>query len=561
MALDNKISNIGDSLIVSVVLKYTGVVTLSDYTEDVNGLTAARTADRRFRYSLDNILWSEWQPLNSTYLSQVTEIALGVMYIEVEYTRTGTETSGEIEFLGIELSATCERIDTLSPAAANTIFKNIIDRESTRETSLNLFKKLYFRGILPGYITRGDNGSLEEDREFATLFSTVSDFFAMFLEYFKDFGNINDNPDVLREYLRSNGIIFNDKDVTVEELQYLVQNSIQEIRKRGTSLTLRRSGDVLPDGSTVPVNGELIRLLNSKTPDEFLSEIVPKENLGWNIGNSSPMYRGTCETAGINKTPESTEELVDITKFPTFGNVTNNSGAFRVTIPFTASVGSTAGIGRPNTLTDIRQFLIPVDHELDYEIVFDLNYDYYGLGNFWGLEFSIEGFDISKNKISEAFLGSNSGSPNSSFFSLELGENVDGMRIRGAIHAYRSDFNSDYSDNTGHGSGLIFNNPLVKYIYPTIKFSKDDANIGTTLIADIYNFKIRPMVRGKNILPKIGENEGVCHSLCFTGLSNVFYIYARNKNVSMTTKEIEDFANRYLLSYNSVNIFQLLNNY
>jgi hypothetical protein len=70
-------------------------------------------------------------------------------------------------------------------------------------------------------------------------------------------------------------------------------------------------------------NGEYLRLIcYSNKCDEFIYNIVNIKDFGWNIYNSSPLYKGLDDQYGtIVKAYESVKDFTDLTKYPWFSEV------------------------------------------------------------------------------------------------------------------------------------------------------------------------------------------------------------------------------------------------
>lgn len=75
--------------------------------------------------------------------------------------------------------------------------------------------------------------------------------------------------------------------------------------------------------------------------------------------------------------------------------------------------------------------------------------------------------------------------------------------------------------------------------------------------AYIWNYKIRPAVRGTNIVPLRNGVEN-SHSLGFLECPPLLYMYARNNNNSQSPQEITDIIDKYLLPFNMTMIMQML---
>ena len=126
--------------------------------------------------------------------------------------------------------------------------------------------------------------------------------------------------------------------------------------------------------------------------------------------------------------------------------------------------------------------------------------------------------------------------------------------MRGIIHAYSSKNVEDFKLNIGFGNNLTFDNKFVKYILPKIYLS---SNNSSTLY--LWNYKIRPLVRGTNILPLKSGYEN-SHSMGFIQSPRIFYMYFRNNNNSQSKSEITDIIERYLLPFNVTDILQFIDN-
>ncbi len=105
------------------------------------------------------------------------------------------------------------------------------------------------------------------------------------------------------------------------------------------------------------------------------------------------------------------------------------------------------------------------------------------------------------------------------------------------------------------GTNLYFNNSFVKFILPKIQIRGQFS----TEVA-IWDYKIRPLVRGTNILP-LKDGTINSHSLGFIQSSRIFYTYVRNNNNSQSQDEITDIIEKYLLPYNVTDIFVFMSNY
>ena len=559
---DNILNAIGDVLLIDVKPQITGRVHLTDFSDVVEGVTATRTVEKEFRVSPDGVFWNDWQELNAANLSSSEYIVDSSLTIQLRYTRTGSDSTGVIEFKSIDFMGSREAIQFVAPTISSSIFANIIGTTEMKALEENIFKKLYYRGIVPNYIPRAENSDEKEDKDYIDLFFSVARFYSMFIRFFKRFENFQDDFDLMREQVRQYGIYFDEANITLEDLQYLAQNLYDQIRQRGTEMIFKRKGYLLPNGETLQIDGEFIRLVRSKVSDELLYENIPLEKVGWCLGQCSPMYRGTAQSKFLNKTKEITEDFQNLNNFVLSKK---NRGAYSLVNADGKKVlrlsievgGGETGLGRLDENQNVSDNLYVVDSKIDYEITFAFR-----INDSWDkkktkLLFGVEGFDLLKNKLSDAFITPNGYEISEEFFLNDLTIFQKGIwyYARGIIHSYSSANTENLPTNLGIGNNLYFNNSFVKYFLPKIQLlSNDSASV------DIWDYKIRPLVRGTNILP-LKDGTTNSHSLGFIQSSRIFYAYVRNNNNSQSQDEITDIIEKYLLPYNVTDIFVFMSNY
>ena len=554
--MDNKIHNIGDSLVIKVMPKQNGTTILKSFVDSFVGLADEKKIFREFRIIEDELFFSDWKELTESSIlnKKVKQNA----YIEIRYTRQGTDDTGVIEFQSIQFFGDFEEDIINSPILDRSIFSNIAWSEDTENLARNLFKKLYFRGIIPNYIIRGDNIDINEDEDYITMFYVVAKFFAIIFKFFKRFENFYDDFDLMLEWLRQNNIQIDESTITLEHMKFIANHLYDEIRKRGTSGIFNRQGDVV-NGVKKDVDGEFIRLIRSKRDNELIHEYMPLKSIGWCLGVSSPMYRGTCFAENLNKTKENSRDFVNVENFQTFHS--KNSSVTIAEIDnrkalLLKTVGNTScGLGRIDENTEVSDKLYVVDPELDYEITFMFKVDL--AGNNAKLNFGIESFDSNKHKFFDSMITPNDSETSDWFLDgVALNNFIENKWyfVRGIIHAYSSDVTENVKLNIGHGNNLKFNNKFIKYILPKIYLSSNDLSS-----VYIWDYKIRPLVRGTNILPlKSGYEKS--HSLGFIQAPRIFYAYFRNNNNSQSEREITDIIEKYLLPFNMTDILQFINN-
>lgn len=550
----NVLQNIGDALLVNVSPQINGTIQFNSFTESLIGLTANRTVEREFRILNNSVFWSEWKPLTNANLSAQTYYVDNTITLQVRYTRTGSDTSGVIEFQDIQIQGVRLADATPMPIVNSSIFADVFGTQFFHDVSDNLFKKLYFRGILPTYITRAENVEESEDSDFIDLFYSVARFFAMMIAFGKRFEDFKDDFNLMREYVREYGIYFDENTITLNELQYLASHYYDEIRRRGTAMIFNHKGDTLPGGEVAEIDGELVRLLRNKRENEALYENIQLDKIGWCLGQCSPMYRGTCASVALNKTKEETQDFQSLDDFFT----TNQSmlsiqpdGDRKVLRINPISNSVWAGLGR-NDNANVSENLYVADSGMDYEITFAIKVTQRTSNS--KIMFGVEGFDVNKRKLLDAFTFPNGYTTDENFFNVSLTHFKlnEWYYVRGIVHAYSSERYPQSKTNIGIGTNFYFNNKFLTYILPRILVS------GSSTSVELWDYKIRPLVRGTNILPKIGTGIDDSHSLGFIESSRILYAYLRNKNNNYSEQQITSIIERYLLPYNSTTMLMFI---
>ncbi len=212
-----------------------------------------------------------------------------------------------------------------SPAYSRSIYAQFFEQDNAAVVNLaeNFMEKLYKNGIVPKYIQRGKNNSANgEDVDYISFWTAVSYYFAWSVVYSRQFLELEDNRELLYDYLVNKGMGVN-PDSNIEELQYVMRNFYDEIRKRGT-VNVFKQFNAEPDD--VLTNGEFLRLIGYKETDEFKYVMTSPIHFGWCIGRCSPLYRGTGMDYQLIKGYENTEDLISLDEYP----LLNPSGVAKV---------------------------------------------------------------------------------------------------------------------------------------------------------------------------------------------------------------------------------------
>lgn len=437
--------------------------------------------------------------------------------------------------------------------------------------------------------------SYEDDKDFIQFWKSCIQFFAYYVILARKYSKFFENEELLLEFLRQRGLLICD-DETFSNLTFLLHNYYSEIRKRGTIQIISNYSNIDPDESdsnssseSNTINGELLRLICFDSCDEFIFNFRKIEKIGFNIRNSSPLYKGTSNMEGLNKIWAKLLSSLDYLSYPLFGSVSSiseldesdsdsNSDAL-INSGYAIQINSgTSGIGLDNisfnTLGYINQYAINVDKNIDYEFSFRVKQDILSLNS---LNFGINAFDCAGNAID--LLKITDLSSSISLLSVDSLNQINKYYFfRGIIYSknkfplfdnsisYKKDFIvRDVSDdfwiakqdvsigillsNTsywrilttdeknsltltswGRGNNLQFTNNVVKVI-PYIKIINADVN-SHTFIDDI---KLSPVATN--------------YSSGFIQTSKWVDFWIKNNNGYHTYSELKTFFRKYLLPY------------
>ena len=125
--------------------------------------------------------------------------------------------------------------------------------------------------------------------------------------------------------------------------------------------------------------------------------------------------------------------------------------------------------------------------------------------------------------------------------------NSQELYINIPIYAYNSSSVEDDTLSIGNGNSLAFFNANIK----TIQVEVSDLGGAT------YTYTVKPLVRGKNILPLKGEAENNVQSWGFIQSARIFYLWTKNNNKTQSNQELSNIINHYLLPYNMANVIQI----
>lgn len=255
------------------------------FSETITGETGSDYfISKNFRYSLNGIEYSDWQPLTLPNLTAISFGEYDNVLLEFAYTKNLPEGLVSIDQIEIDLSVTVAPI--LVDAFKNTVFNSLFTSNDPRVLgwTISVLKKIYDRGLLAPFIDRKNREQSIED--FILIWKTISQFFAFYVIYMREYEKFYENKELLTEYLTQRGLIVSPTN-TLEELYLMMESFHKQISDRGSIKIIDKKileGDI--------IDGEFLRLIQYRRDNEFLFNPHKNHQFGWNLGNSSPLYRG-----------------------------------------------------------------------------------------------------------------------------------------------------------------------------------------------------------------------------------------------------------------------------
>lgn len=617
--IENKVTEIGDVLIIKTDVPIIGIVTLLSFVDVTKGEVGNKYFSKTFRYSVDGINFSPYILLTDANIQGIEINSTDTLVLEYVYQRSGLEDSGSLEFDSVTLEG--QFVDIICGEAYDrSMFSDCFNCNNlcSLNWSINVLEKLYKKGILPNYIERGFGDSNAEDRDFIDFWRSVTHFFALFVCLARQFSTFYTNEELLKSYLDQRNLFFCTNS-DYQSLYYLMQNYYDEIRQRGTIQIIKEKnttdfiGTTDCDDSSVStslsqsssttdskyINGELLRLICYDITDEFMFNVCKAEKIGWNIGNSSPLYSGMSNQNGVNKAYEDSQDVEDLSLYPLI-NSSNCSILNDVdkNVLFINAVqnGQVAGIGHLDFSKAIK-----VDPQLDYEITFAVK----------------QAYDVSQSaSLSQSVSQSFGNNGNLTFGCLAFNSYGGVVNLTNIITGADDDYflekiNLPREDKYFYLRGMIFNYNKYKEFSPLEPYTKGEIvslsgtyyrcikSIVTSLEPDVtplnwvlipideLNFILKNSLNiGNNlkfkdtvnyIIPYIvldNENSvggelsiwdikvkpiSTPYSHGFIQTPNFIHIWLKNKNGQYSEEDIKQIMRKYLLPYNTTfkNIYLL----
>jgi len=539
--VENYSTEIGDILVIKAEVPILGLVTLTDFIDNVTGETASKYFTKTFRYSIDGINFSEWIELTTENVAAVDVEPTNAFKVEYRYERAGTDTTGQLAFDDVTLDGTYTAVEC-GDTYSRSIFAEFFSCSSIEvlEWCLSVLEKIYKPGIVPEYIIRGSESNINwEDRDYLDFWRSITCYFAVIVTYARLFGDFTSNKKILEAYLQSKDFFVCTSD-TIFDLVYIANNLYDEMRKRGTQGIALQSNMIDDSSSSLSgseadlqreIDGELYRLVCWQEGDEFLFCNSEPWKCGWVINKSSPLYRGINDRYNANKSYEMSQDVLDLSKYPLYESsyISLESDGTKQVMRVKPSIGSSAGF---LPLAFDLDFAIPVDPSLDYEFTCSIrntgttDWIYTGV-----LSYTKDGNNVTNVGVSYG------GGKDTFLNGLQVGKvSSQYYYLRGII--YNSDqalLGADGDTGDGFGSNLKFGSDSVSYIIPFIFIAGKDG-VGEYYIWDI---KVRPR--------KTNFSTG-----CVSGSKNYLLTWLNNRSPQYSDESVTRLMKEKLIPYNSI---------
>lgn len=470
MISGNQSTEFGDVLIIRANVPIIGLIALTDYLDDTTEQGNNRFY-KEFRYTIDGINYTTWQELTADNLNAVVIDSRDTFIVEYRYTHINDESASFSISGSLDLAWNSTQLDgqflevPCGKTYEQSIFADFFSCHATEVLAwcVNVTEKLYKQGIVPKFVTRGDESNINGiDRDYIDFWRAVACFFAYIVVFARQFEKFRENDQLLSQFLEQRGVFFCD-DASSADKNYLVEYYFDEIRQRGTSQIYKTK-----DQRNSEVDGELLRLLcYNKEVDEFIFNVHLPHTIGWSVENSSPLYTGLSRQTGAIKGYEFTKDFIDLGKYPIFGNgvieIIEDNGDQVLSIK-DVPIGEISGIGENNL-----NYKIVVDDDMSYEITFFVRQVDAGEN----LTFGVRTYDIASNSISPVRIDTDT---NETYFfeKIQLNKTDKYYLVRGII--YSKDTNaSDVENNLSIGQGKHLKFASGTYgLIPYIAVDKDD---------------------------------------------------------------------------------------
>jgi hypothetical protein len=349
---------------------------------------------------------------------------------------------------------------------ANTIFDSSVFAKyfTTSDPAMlawlnNVLAKLRSDGIIAKFIDKGDTESSDSDfNQYCYPLVKTSAYIVRLAREFESFRN---NDQLANNYLTAKGYYPSGNEI-INWKNTWISNGLRISGERGGINMIAKAGE-----SNKTINGEVLSLLNWDS-GSFVKFGVPRPQYNsWNIGNSSPLYRGTEGRQDLILGYEYTQEVQSLGVYPLLNSsyikITTYKGKRCMEIEGTP-LGQNSGIGASDLS---KKIVINPNH--NFSIKAKVAQDINALN----ITFGVKMFDAFDNPISA--VSAVDGSPTDFFFTNKRLNKVGKFYHLEGILFNRFQSNLSAEDGTlsvGFGEHLRFPEGAVSII-PYLVYDND----------------------------------------------------------------------------------------
>lgn len=492
----------------SIIIKCSPSVALlgiSSFTDSTTGEDAHNYFEKYFRYSLNGIDYSELMPLTLEQLTSLSFSGKEIVWFELQYFKRQENAQSPLKVTQVTLAPSGSAAVKETPVFSQSIFAKFFNAWDVDVIKwyINVLQKLYEKGIIPNYMDRVDEESGNKD--FISFWESIAHFVAYLVIYARKFQEFYKSDFLLSDYIQQRGLAVSEHN-SLSEMNDLMENFYQHISYRGTKHIYEK------EELGAAIDGELLRLINYRQDeDELLFNLYKSEHFGWNIGNASPLYKGLHLNDNINKSYETHHDIVDLTKYPVYGNVTIATDNNR----------SVMAISQGGIYSTDPQYRVKVDSRLDYELSFLIKMEKDSRLTVGVNTFSKSGDPVSCRSYKDG--------TDTHYFFEDIQLVRDDCYLSVKLFIYNKNRKTFAHDTTEvkQGNDLIFHEDAV-HLIPEIRVSGE---------AKIWGIRILPM--------QTNYSRGLIQ------VNNFISIWLRNRNHSYAIDQVKDYITRYLIPYNA----------
>lgn len=581
----NQDFDIDTEIVVSTEVPLRGWSVFNSININQTGDGANKTVEARIAYSIDGLTYSNFFEFNSPIGIPLKSDFI----VMIKLFRTGSDVSGLINVTDIELNGTFNQ-SYFDLVTFSDPFSNISwDNTRWNKIWINLLYKLYKKGIVPEFITRGEENSfsggvfapiIEEDSDnlitevseffivtessgiqqyfskdsdYIAFWKTISWFYALIIELsFNKVSEFEDNKEDLLNHLKQFSHLVCD-ELSLSQLQSILNIAPDQFRLRGTYAISKSSSYF----DNLKLDGELLRYIcYNEDVDEFLFQYNSRALSGWLVDQTSPNWSGMIPGIyQMNKSPLSLQDFSSLQDFNAIGIgadaniITDGEELLELEDDTASSITSlTSGIlqyeNGNNVLinVDITRVVLEIDSNSIFQFEFecvvdtDIDYQFFTYINFSAnslVTINVKCFDADNNFVD-------------GFKYVDGTEPTDPSNVNVLFedsHERKNQYEKIGFSLLSFGSNSFNDNK--PFLCESIKMSSQLINsVSVTITVDQGLTKFWDI----KLLPLNLNQLGVLHSI--DSYNSCFNILVNN-NGSLTKNHLKSNVSKYLLPYGS----------